>query len=133
MVGKDIYTNYGMVGLMEWPDEEARQSGPTERRGCPAIPNGRAGQTDTRTGAQQRVDGRPMEGARVPDGEREWPDGGRDGCPTEGRVSGVWPNGGPQGWPNEGLYKCCWPSFLGTLLLHPVALARNAGARGANE
>jgi hypothetical protein len=29
----------------------------------------------------------------VPDGEREWPDGGLAGCPTEGRVSG----GGPTG------------------------------------
>jgi hypothetical protein len=26
------------------------------------------------------------EGARVPDGEREWPDGGLDVCPTEGGV-----------------------------------------------
>jgi hypothetical protein len=32
-----------------------------------------------------------MEGARVPDGERKWPNGGRDGRPTEGRVLG----GGP--------------------------------------
>jgi hypothetical protein len=33
----------------------------------------------------------PTEGAWVPDGEREWPDGGLDVCPTEGGVSG----GGP--------------------------------------
>jgi hypothetical protein len=59
----------------------------------PVIPNGRAGQTDTRTGAQRRVDGRLTEGARVPDGDREWPDGGLDVCPTEGGVSG----GGPTG------------------------------------
>jgi hypothetical protein len=39
----------------------------------------------------------PTEGARVPDEKREWPNGGRDGCPTDGgsrglaqwRVSGV--------------------------------------------
>jgi hypothetical protein len=62
------------------------------------ISNGRARQTDTRTGAQRRVDGRPMEGdrcptkgARVPEGEWEWPDGGHDGCSTDGGVSG----GGP--------------------------------------
>jgi hypothetical protein len=32
-----------------------------------------------------------MKGARVPDGEWEWPGGGRDGCPTEGGVSGDGP------------------------------------------
>jgi hypothetical protein len=91
-------------------------------------------------GAQRRVDGRPTEGdrcptegARVPDGDREWPDGGQGlgGWPNGG--SQGWPNGGSQGWPNGGLYKGCWPSFLGTLLLRPVAPARNAGAQGANE
>jgi hypothetical protein len=82
-----------------------------ERRGWPSIPNGLAGQTDTRTGTQQRVDGRPtegdrcpMEGAGVPNGEREWPNGGLNGCPTEGRVSGGGPTGdyiravGPPFW-----------------------------------
>jgi hypothetical protein len=59
-----------------------------EQRGWPAIPNGRAWQMDTQTGAQRRVDGRPMEGAQVLDREREWPNGRRDGCPTEGGVSG---------------------------------------------
>jgi hypothetical protein len=78
---------------MEKPDGVAQRRSPTERRGWPAIPNGRVGQTDTRTGAQRRVDGRPTEGARVPDGEQEWPDEGLDGCPTEGRVS----EGGPMG------------------------------------
>jgi hypothetical protein len=29
------------------------------------------------------------EGARVPDGEREWPNRGRDGCPTKGWSRGV--------------------------------------------
>jgi hypothetical protein len=87
----------------------ARWRSPTERRGWPAIPNERARQTDTRTGAQWRVDGRPTEGdkcptegAQVPDGEREWPDGGCDGCPTEGGVSGGGPTadlgGGPTGY-----------------------------------
>jgi hypothetical protein len=37
----------------------------------------------------------------VPNREREWPDGGRDGCPTEGGVSGGGPTvslgGGPTG------------------------------------
>jgi hypothetical protein len=86
----------------------ARWRSLTERQGWPAIPNGRAGQTDTQTGAQRRVDGRTIEGdrcltegARVPDGEQEWLDGGLDGCPTEGGVSGGGPTaslgGGPTG------------------------------------
>jgi hypothetical protein len=109
-------------GPTEKPDGVARRRGPTEK---PAIPNGRAGQTDTRMGAQRRMDVRPTEGARVPDGDRELPDGGRG--------LGGWPNGGSRGWPNGGLYKGWWPSFLGTLLLRPVAPARNAGAQGAHE
>jgi hypothetical protein len=68
MVGKDIYINCGTVGLTEWPDGEVDRA----TRG-PAIPNGQAGQTDTRTGAQRRVDRRLTEGVRVPDEEREWP------------------------------------------------------------
>jgi hypothetical protein len=40
----------------------------------------------------------------MPDGEREWPDGRHDGCPTEGGVSGGRPTGdyisaaGPHFW-----------------------------------
>jgi hypothetical protein len=101
-------------GSTEKPDGVARQRGPTEK---PTIPNGRAGQTDTRIGAQRRMDVRPTEGARVPDRDRELPDGGR----------------GLGGWPNGGVYKGWWPSFLGTLLLRPVAPARNAGAQGVHE
>jgi hypothetical protein len=66
MVGKDIYTNCGMVGLTEKPDGVARRSGPMEQRGWPTIRNGRAGQTDTWTGVQQRVDGCPMESGSGP-------------------------------------------------------------------
>jgi hypothetical protein len=91
MVGKDIYTNCGTVGQTGWPDGEAGRSGPTEK---PAIPNGRAGQTDTRMGAQRRVDVRPTEGARVPDGDRELLDGGLDVCPMEGGVSWGGPTAG---------------------------------------
>jgi hypothetical protein len=74
------------------PDRVARRRSPTERRGWPTIPNGRAGQTDIRTGAQRKVDRYPTEGTWVPDRDREWPNGGCDGCPTEG--SGGGPNGG---------------------------------------
>jgi hypothetical protein len=131
MLGKDIFTNYGTVGLTEWPDGEAGRSGltkkpdrvaqwksPTKRRGWPAIPNGRAGQTDTRMGAQRRVDGGPtegdrcpMEGARVPDREREWPDGGHDGCPTEGGVSGGGPMAGLGGGPMGDYISAASPHF----------------------
>jgi hypothetical protein len=120
MVGKDIYTNCGTVGLTEWPDGATRV----------------ARDTQWVSRADGYPDGCPTEGARVPDGEREWPDGGLDGCPTEGGVSRGGPTaglGGLGGWPNEGLYKCRWPSFLGTLFLRPVAPTRNAGAQGANE
>jgi hypothetical protein len=56
------------------------------------------------------VDGRPTEedrcpteGARVPDGDREWPDEGLDVCPTEGGVSGGGPTAGLGGGPTAGL------------------------------
>jgi hypothetical protein len=81
----------------------AQWRSPTERPGWPAIPTGRTGQTDTRTSAQQKVDGRPLEvdrcpteDVRVPDREWEWPNGGRDGCPTEGgswEVAQLWVSG----------------------------------------
>jgi hypothetical protein len=35
----------------------------------------------------------------VPDEEREWPDGGRDGCPKEGKVLGGGPTTGLRGGP----------------------------------
>jgi hypothetical protein len=60
MVGKDIYTNYGMVGLTEWPDGEAQQSD----EGAPRYPMGEQGRwTPGRvpnggwTGARQRGTG----------------------------------------------------------------------------
>jgi hypothetical protein len=89
----------------------ARRRSPTERRGWPTIPNGRAGQTDTRTGAQQRVDGRPTEGARVPDGEREWPDGGLNVCLTEGGVSGGGPTAGLGDGPMGDYISATGPPF----------------------
>jgi hypothetical protein len=132
MLGKDIYINCGTVGLTEWPDGKA----------------GRSNEGGLRyTMGEQHPDGCPMEGGRAPDRGGQVPDGGRTGArrragvarwrvrwvPDGGRGLGGWPNGGSRGWPNGGLYKCCWPSFLGTLLLRPVAPARNAGAQGANE
>jgi hypothetical protein len=115
MVGKDIYANCGTVGQTEWPNGEAGLSGPTEK---PAIPNGRAGQTDTRMGAQRRVDGRPtdgdrcpIEGARVPDGDRDWPDGGLDVCPMEGGVSGGGPTAGLGGGPTGDYIRAGGPPF----------------------
>jgi hypothetical protein len=146
MVGKDIYTNCGTVGLTEWPDGEARRSGLTERRGWPAIPNGRAGQMDTRTGVQRRVDGRmtegdrcPTEGARVPDGEWEWPDGewdwpdgGLDGCPTEGGVSRGGPTGdyisaaGPPFW----ALSSCAQSHLQEMRERRVLMSESGPLRG---
>jgi hypothetical protein len=96
----------------------ARRKSLMERRGWPAIPNGRAGQTDTRMGAQWRVDGRstegdkcPTEGARVPDGESEWPDKGRDGCPTEGGVSGGGPTAGLGDGPTGDYISAAGPHF----------------------
>jgi hypothetical protein len=68
MVGKDIYTNCGTVGQTGWLDGEAGWSGPTEK---PAIPNGQAGQTDTRMGARRRAHGCPTE---------------TGSCPTEGSM-----------------------------------------------
>jgi hypothetical protein len=120
MVGKDIYTNCGTVGLMEWPDGEARRRdeggprypmGEQDRRTPGRVPNG--GWTGARwrgTGARQRVGVARRRARCVSNGGR-----------------------GLGGWPNGGLYKYCWPSFLGTLLLRPVAPARNVGAQGANE
>jgi hypothetical protein len=141
MVGKDIYTNCGTVGQTEWPDGEAGRSGPMER------PDGEAHDTQWASRADGHPDGCPTEGGRAPDGGGQVPNGGRTGArrrsgvarrrarcvPDGGRGLGEWPNGGSRGWPNGGLYKDWWPSFLGTLLLRPVAPARNVGAQGANE
>jgi hypothetical protein len=73
---------------------------------------------DTWMGAQRRVDGRPTEGDRcptegawVPDGEWEWPDGGRDGCSTEGGVSGTGPTAGLGGDPMEDYISATGPHF----------------------
>jgi hypothetical protein len=96
----------------------ARRKSPTEQQGWPAIPNGRAGQTDTRTGIQRRVDERPkkgdkcpMEGARVPDEEWEWPNGGHDGCPTKGGVSRGGPTAGLRGGPTGDYISAAGPHF----------------------
>jgi hypothetical protein len=62
-------------------------------------------------GAQRRVDGRPTEGARVLDEERDWPDGGRDGCPTEGGVSGGGPMAGLGGGPTGDYISVAGPLF----------------------
>jgi hypothetical protein len=60
MVGKDIYTNYGMVGLTEWPNGEARGS----NEGAPRYPMGEQGKRTPRrvpngrwTGARWRGTG----------------------------------------------------------------------------
>jgi hypothetical protein len=89
------------------------------------IPNGRAWQTDTRTGAQRRVDGRPTkgdryptkgdkcltEGVRVPNGEREWPNGGLDLCPMEGGVLGGGATAGLGGGPTGDYISAGGPPF----------------------
>jgi hypothetical protein len=131
MVGKDIYTNCGTVGQTEKPDGVMRVA-------C---------DTQWASRADEHPDGCPTEGGQAPDGGGQVPNGGRTGArqrvgvarrrdrwmPDRGQGLGGWPNGRSRGWPNGGLYKGCWPSFLGTLLLRPVAPARNAGAQGANE
>jgi hypothetical protein len=138
MVGKDIYTNCGTVGQTEWPDGEVGRSGRMERpdgvarQRSPRYPIGEQGRRTLGwvpnggwTGARRRAHrcltetgNGPTEGwmcARRRAGSRGV---------AQRRVSG---------WPNGGLYKGWWPSFLGTLLLRPIAPARNVGAQGANE
>jgi hypothetical protein len=98
MVGKDIYTNCGTMGQMEWPDGEAGQSGPTEKldRATRVARN-----TQWASRADGHPDGCPMEGGRAPDGGGQVPDGGptgarwrAHGCPTE---SGSGPTEGSMG------------------------------------
>jgi hypothetical protein len=62
-------------------------------------------------GAQQRVYGCPTEGARVPDGDREWPDRGLDVCPTEGGVWGGSPTAGLGGGPTGDYIRAAGPPF----------------------
>jgi hypothetical protein len=95
-------------GPTEKADGVARRRGPTEK---PAIPNGQAGQTDTRMGAQRRMDVRPTEGAWVPNGDRELPDGGLDVCLTEGGVSGGGPTAGLGGGPTGDYIRAGGPPF----------------------
>jgi hypothetical protein len=106
-------------------DGVARRRSLMERPGWPAIPTGRAGQTDTQTGAQRRAHGCPTESGSGP----------TEGAMGARRRAGLrgWPNGGSRGWLDGGLYKCCWPSFLGTLLQCLVSPTRNVGAQGAND
>jgi hypothetical protein len=67
MVGKDIYTNYGTVGLTEWPDGEAGRSVPTEKLdGATKV----ARDTQWTSRADGHPDGCPTEGGRAPDGGR---------------------------------------------------------------
>jgi hypothetical protein len=136
MLCKDIYTNYGTVGLTEWPDGEAGWSGPTEK---PDRATRVAFDTQWANRADGHPDRCPTEGGRAPDRGGQVPDGGRTGTRRRAKVAqrrARWASDGGQGlggWPNRGLYKCCWPSFLGTLLLCPVTHARNAGVHGANQ
>jgi hypothetical protein len=88
MVGKDIYTNCGTVGLTEWHDGATRVACDTQ---CP--------------------DGCPTEGARVLDREREWPDGGCEGCLIEGGVSGGGPTAGLGGGPMGDYISAVGPHF----------------------
>jgi hypothetical protein len=77
---------------MEWPDGEARD-------------------TQWASRADGHPDGCPTEGARVPDGDREWPDGGLDVCPTEGGVSGGGPMAGLGGGPTGDYIRAGGPPF----------------------
>jgi hypothetical protein len=81
--------------------------------GGPAIPTGRAGQTDTRT-----ADGCPTEGGRAPVGGGQVPDGGRMGArwrarwvPDGGRISGGGPTAGLGGGPTEEYIRAGGPHF----------------------
>jgi hypothetical protein len=137
MLGKDIYTNYGTVGLTEWPDGDAGRSGRTEKLDGVAR---RSGPTEKLDGATRvahdtqwasmadgHLDGCPTEGGRAPDG-------GRTGARWRvgvARRRARWTPDGEWKWPDGGCDGC--PTFLGTLILRPVAPARNAGAQGANE
>jgi hypothetical protein len=102
---------------------------------------------DTRTGAQRRVDGRSTEGdrcstegARVPVEEREWPDEGRDGCPTEGGVSGGGPTAGLGGGPTGDYISApgplfwalssCAQSHLQEMREHGVLISESGPLRG---
>jgi hypothetical protein len=53
----------------------------------------------------------PTEGARVPNGEREWPDRGLDGCPTKGGVSRGGPTAGLGGGPTGDYISAAGPLF----------------------
>jgi hypothetical protein len=105
MVGKDIYTNCGMVGQTEWPDGEVGRSGRTE------WPDGEARDTQWASRADGHPDGCPTEGGRAPDGDREWPDEGLDVCPTEGGVLGGGPTAGLRGGPTGDYIRAGGPPF----------------------
>jgi hypothetical protein len=79
MLGKDIYTNCGTVGLTKWPDGEAGRSGLTEKPdGATRV----AHDTQWASRADGHLDGCPTEGGRAPDGGGQVLDRGRDGCST---------------------------------------------------
>jgi hypothetical protein len=83
----------------------ARRGGPTE------WPDGEARDTQWTSRADGHPDGRSTEGARVPDGDRELPDGGLDVCPTEGGVSGGGPTAGLGGGPTGDYIRAGGPPF----------------------
>jgi hypothetical protein len=53
----------------------------------------------------------PDEGGQVPNGEQEWPDGGRDGCPMEGEVSRGGPTAGLRDGPRGDYISTAGPHF----------------------
>jgi hypothetical protein len=88
------------VGLTEWPDEEARRSGLTEKPdGATRV----AHDTQWVSRADGHLDGCPTEGGRVPDGGWTGTRQRGDRCPTEGGVSGGGPTAGLGGGPTAGL------------------------------
>jgi hypothetical protein len=114
MVGKDIYTNCGMVGQTEWPDGVVRRSGLTER------PNGVARQRSPRYPIGEQ--GRRTTGW-VPNGgwtsARRRGTGARQralGCPTktrsaQRRVSRSGPTVGLGGDPTGDYIRAGGPPF----------------------
>jgi hypothetical protein len=86
MLGKDIYTNCGTVGLTEWPNGEAGRSGPMENPdGATRV----ACDTQWTSRADGHPDGCPMEGGWVLDGGGQVPNGGRTGARRRAGSRGV--------------------------------------------
>jgi hypothetical protein len=112
------------VGLTEWPDGATRVARDTQWTsradrhpdGCPMeggrVPDG-GGQVpdEGHTGAEQRAGVARQKAQWVPNEEREWPDGGCDGCPTEGGVLGGGPTAGIGGGPTGDYISVVGPHF----------------------